>query len=242
MRVRGQRSHRIARGLVASAFTLALAATIGESAGSDETASARQPTSTPPAAPTHRPQRLEFHSEIIRLRIAADTLEVEGEYRFLCPAAASHGAALFYPYPIDSLLGEAHTVSLATRPAHGEWQPAPFKEVERRDGPGRAGARWRLPSCTSDTLEVHTIYRQALAARYARYIVTSTKAWQQPLVRARFEIYLPENAVPRSFSYAFERVDSDDGACYVFETEQFLPDRDIVVEWEIGAPSRDSRH
>jgi hypothetical protein len=84
---------------------------------------------------------------------------------------------------------------------------------------------------TTDTLEIRTIYRQALHSRYARYIVTSTAAWGRPLTHARFEIFLPPGAIPREFSFPFERHLSGGEVFYVFEAKDFLPARDITVYW-----------
>jgi hypothetical protein len=78
---------------------------------------------------------------------------------------------------------------------------------------------------------VHTIYRQALRGSYARYIVTTTKVWNEPLQHARFEIHLPPGAEPMRFSYPFVRQTDERGDYYLYETNDFWPDEDIVVEW-----------
>jgi hypothetical protein len=174
---------------------------------------------------------LRFHSEVIRLRVRADTLEVEGRYRFLSPPDVSRPLALFYPYPEDSLLGDARTLLLESRCGAEAWQPAIYREVERPTTSRAAGARWRLTTCVGDTLEVRTVYHQSLRGCYARYIVTSTHAWHAPLEHARFEIHLPEDAVPVRFSYPFQRVAAETGCYYLYQAARFLPDQDIIVEW-----------
>jgi hypothetical protein len=167
-----------------------------------------------------------FESEVIRLVVQGDSLEVRGLYRFLNRADREVPLALFYPYPVDSLLGEARTVSLqATRIPGG---PAPARIVEAAD---RSGAHWRMSLPPSGALEVRCVYRQLLRGAYARYIVSTTRAWGEPLSSARFEIVLPPGARSPEFSYPFRREQSGEEGLYVFEATRFLPVKDIEVSW-----------
>jgi hypothetical protein len=75
------------------------------------------------------------------------------------------------------------------------------------------------------------MYRQGLRGRYARYIVTSTRFWSRPLRSARFEVYLPSHARPRFFSFPFVRTVSAGRVIFVYEAADFMPDRDILVQW-----------
>jgi len=176
---------------------------------------------------------LAFDSELIRLSVSGDTLTVDGLYRFVAEPGAPR-VSLFYPYPTDSLLGAASTEFLHWRPDSAEsWRPAEFRESQRP-----YGARWILPVAGAAAFEVRTVYRQRLKTRYARYIVTTTAAWGRPLTRARFELRLPPGAALTRASFPFAR--TEDGR-WDFEAEAFLPDEDIVVEWELAgtAPASD---
>jgi len=180
----------------------------------------------PRRGPTATGLPLQFDSELIRLYVAADSLEVDGIYRFLCKPAGFPEMTLFYPYPQDSLLGGARMVRLEARAPRGVWQPARFEET-----PMAHGGRWWVPMDLGDSLEVRCIYRQALRAQYARYIVTTTRHWQRPLSHARFEIYLPKDTSPTRFSFPFRAEQEDGLVYYVYEAEQFMPSQDIIVEW-----------
>jgi hypothetical protein len=181
---------------------------------------------------------MRFDSEIVRLVIEPDTVEVTGHYWLLRDPAYQRELRLFYPYPEDSLLGDARTLSLEWRVPGRAWRDAPFQEVDGMPPvPGTTtpyGARWQIPAAPGDTLEIRTVYRQVLRSSYARYIVTTTRAWQRPLTRARFEIELPPGATPVRFSFPFRWHEEDDGGggYYLYETTRFMPDEDIVVEWE----------
>jgi hypothetical protein len=187
-----------------------------------------------PAADSRFP--LQFESEVVRLFVEPDSVRVEGLYRFACTDAGGSDIALAYPYPADSLMGGARTLYLRARAPGGLWEPAVFTEAPR----GR-GVRWRLPGCTADTMEAHTEYRQARRANHAVYIVTTTRAWGRPLRRARFEVYLPPGATEPRFSHPFEYRAArgpQERPGWVLEARDFLPDREIVVDWNEGAPGR----
>lgn len=167
-----------------------------------------------------------FDSECIRLAVVGDSLEVRGRYVLLCRTPTDHPIALFHPFPRDSLLGGARMVSLLMRAGPGVPAPARWEDL-----PGASGVRWWVPPCPGDSIVAESVYRQKLDAAYAHYVVTSTRVWGRPLRRARFEIRLPAGAVPIDFSFAFERLPGGCATCYVYEAEDFFPDRDIVVRW-----------
>jgi hypothetical protein len=173
---------------------------------------------------------LRFDSEVVRLFIEPDSVRIEGLYRFACAREAGAPLALFYPYPSDSLMGGARTLSLESRAPGEAWEPLRFEEL-----PAGRGVRWWVPACRAETLDVHTEYRQARRATHAVYIVTTTRMWGRPLRRARFEIFLPVRIAgePR-FSYPFQPLaprTPEGWAGYVYEATDFLPEREITVDW-----------
>jgi hypothetical protein len=172
---------------------------------------------------------LSFDSERIRLEVVGDSLEVRGTYILLCRGRGETPIPLFYPFPRDTLLGGFRMVSLEFRTSASDTAGASAGRWE--SVPGIFAVRWWIPPCQSDTLVAESVYRQALRADYARYIVTTTRAWGRPLKRAAFEIRLPAGAEPIEFSFPFERGEGKE-AVYRYEATDFLPDRDIVVRWQ----------
>ena len=181
---------------------------------------------------------MSFDSEIIRLFVEPDTLEVEGIYLLLCDPERIDQVTLFYPYPDREYLGEAHTVLLEARPPGGQWRELRFAEYPGRrslpSGDILGGARWWVPLTLGDSLEVRTVYRQALRDSCATYIVRTTSAWGRPLENARFEIHLPESYVPVEVSFPFRQVHAPEGTYYLYEASKFMPSRDIDVCWRPG--------
>ncbi len=63
---------------------------------------------------------------------------------------------------------------------------------------------------------------------YARYIVTATRPWSEPLRRTSFEVRLPPGALDPQFSYPFRRKGPSERV-WSCEARDFLPSEDIVV-------------
>lgn len=167
-----------------------------------------------------------FDAEWIWIDITSDSVEVRGTFVLLCRETVEESIPLFFPFPPDSLLGEAHMVELRFRDgadssASGRWEELP-------DAPG---VRWWMPPCPGDSIVAEFVYRQEIHAEYARYIVTSARIWGRPLRYAGFEIRLPAGAEPIEFSYPFEQRGVGEQTYYAWETEDFFPDRDIIVRW-----------
>jgi hypothetical protein len=170
-----------------------------------------------------------FDAEWVRLDIESDSLEVRGTFLVLCREPVDESIPVFFPFPVDSLLGRARMVSLAFRTGADPAVPGRWEGI-----PGQSGVRWWLPPCRGDSLAADFVYRQEIRAAYARYILTTARLWGRPLRYAGFEIRLPPGAEPLDFSYPFERREGEEGTSWVYEVEDFFPDRDITVRWKPG--------
>jgi hypothetical protein len=176
------------------------------------------------AAQGRPPDSLHFDSEEILIDVRGDVVEVTGTYHFRVPSGRSTAQPILYPYPQDPLLGMARTLRLELSLADDRWVPIAFEELPPR------GVRWRLPAVASEHMTVRTVYRQAMRSTYARYIVTTTQTWGEPLRRANFEIRLPQGAKNPVFSHPF-RPKGPSVRVWTYEAENFLPREDIVVRY-----------
>lgn len=176
------------------------------------------------AEPDRSAGRLEFDSEEILIDLRGDAVEVTGTYHFRVAGGPVPAQPMLYPYPEDPLLGAARTLRLEWRQPDGRWALLAFEELPPR------GVRWRLPATESGALTVRTVYRQAMRSTYARYIVTTTQAWGQPLRRASFEVRLPPGAKDPTFSYPF-RPKGPSVRVWTYEARDFMPREDVVVRY-----------
>lgn len=182
---------------------------------------------SPMVAVPQNNESLRFDTEIIRIHVEPDSLRIEGHYRFIVPVPRPGIQTLFYPYPADSLLGGARTVSLEWRSGDQPWQALDIRELKKA-----SGARWPVPLPEEGWVEVRTVYKQARLADYGRYIVTTTQNWTHPLRHARFEIHLPTGARPLTFSHPFTYAPDTGENCYLFEANEFYPEDDICFTWQ----------
>jgi hypothetical protein len=189
-------------------------------------ARATRPAGVPASHPIADAFPIVFDAEWVRLDVAGDSLEVHGTFLFLCREPVDEPVPLFFPFPRDSLLGEARMISLGFHAGGETPVPGRWEEV-----PGIPGVRWWIPPCAGDSVVADFVYRQEIREEYARYIVTSARVWGRPLRHAAFEIRLPPGAEPIEFSYPFERRDAGGGNRWAWETEGFFPNRDVVVRW-----------
>ncbi|MBP6875596.1 MAG: hypothetical protein KBD56_05955 [Candidatus Eisenbacteria bacterium] len=174
-----------------------------------------------------------FDSEEIHLRVQSDSLIVDGTYRLICNLGKGT-TYIVYPFPTDPRMGAATPVRMEIRAPGGEW-----KRVSCSALPRGAGLRCRVPLLAKDTLELHAVYRQKLMENYARYIVTSTRAWGRPLRSALFLVTLPEGMELFGASYPFAP-DGENLNRYRFLAENFWPEKDIVIEWQPAEAPPDS--
>lgn len=179
--------------------------------------------------------RLSFDAEDILIDVRGDVVEITGTYHFRISGGPVPAQPMLYPYPQDPLLGAAWTLRLEWRQPDGRWAPLAFEELQPR------GVRWQLPASALTAMTVRTVYRQAMHATYARYIVTTTQAWDQPLRRASFEVRLPPGATDPWFSHPF-RPKGPSVRMWTYEARDFLPREDIVVRYrhQTAQPGRAS--
>ena len=160
----------------------------------------------------------QFVSERVRLSIVPGQLRVHGTYHFV-RGASTEPFAILYPFIQDASQGppEAIRVTIGGR-------PAPFKH--RQGNSIGVSLPFGGGAATACTLQVE--YVQRLAARRASYLVTSTRLWERPLEQAKFELELADSLGRPKSEFPFERIGS---GRYAFTATNFLPERDLVIEW-----------
>jgi hypothetical protein len=166
-----------------------------------------------------------FHSEVVKVRVVPGELTVEGTYVFTNPGDSLR-AAIYYPFPRDSLLGPPQV--LAARITHSAGTP----ETLMTRGDAR-GWQWEMTMAREETCRVLVRYSQSLRARHAAYVLTSTQGWGRPLEHARLEVTLPAGARRPHFSHPFQRLECPDRECmWVLDKTRFMPRVDLLVDWE----------
>lgn len=161
-----------------------------------------------------------FVGERIRMQLTEASFVVDGYYDFE-RGAPGEDLVLRYPFPSDPTFGTPELLHSNVITSRG---PRPMEMVFGPDD-----WRWVLRSSWGRNVSVHIIYRQAMLARHASYVLTSTRDWGRPLRRAMLEVRLPAE-VKADISPRLPRLRTRDGVqiCGA-EFRDWLPEVDLTV-------------
>jgi hypothetical protein len=166
---------------------------------------------------------LDFWRENIAARVvAADTITIDGTYFFRSSTGAAVHTQLFYPFPLDSV--HDYPVRWAARSAAGG---APIVCRESREG-------FFFPVSVEPgaVCSLLITYTQHVRKSQARYILSTTKAWDKPLGPSNYTVTLPSKMTLLFLSYEADTVISSKGqTTHRFFRDNFMPDRDLAFEW-----------
>ena len=143
-------------------------------------------------------------------------LEVRGMYHFKSLASEPLAAAIFYPFPLDSLHPYPDSVDIRGF------------AFQRQD----SGVSFLMQFRPGVEDSFFAYYRQPLKTNSATYIVTTTRKWKRPIDLARFRITVPAGFKDVKLTFKTDSVASSDSAVtYFFTCKKFYPDRDVTVTW-----------
>jgi len=170
---------------------------------------------------------VEFFAEEITLSVDDSSATIEGVYRFRNRTSKQGEYPVVFPFHVDSAstypdLIEAATLGPNARP------------IQVRRNEDRGAAILRVPLMPDTITSWRLRYKQRISGRSARYILTSTQAWGQPLDEATYCIIVPaefENVKvwPEQDSMAFV----GDKVEYWAHEKSFMPDKDMLVTWTL---------
>jgi hypothetical protein len=189
----------------------------------EKPAAASQKPAMPAVLPatSTRQNPVDFIRERVALEVFGDSVTVAGTYWFRVNDSSVQRLPILYPFPVDET---------AEYPSHIELVNSDGKPIEFRDS--RESSSIRLVMDLNAPPEFTVTYTQHLARPEARYILTTTAAWQKPLEHAEFIVSLPERYTMTSLSYDYDTNKLENGRrIYTFSRDNFMPDHDITVQW-----------
>jgi hypothetical protein len=190
-----------------------------------------------PVGPVH------FAREEIAMDVRPGVLEVRGMYHFTCSASAPLVAAVFYPFPLDSLHLYPDSIELRTPTAELQTPNAgvrmPDSEVRRSELAVRSftrrdsGVSFQMRFRPGAEDSFFALYRQPLKANSATYIVTTTRQWKRPIDVASFRVTVPAGFKDVELTFKPDSTrKSDSTVSYFFTRKRFFPDKDVTVTWK----------
>lgn len=167
---------------------------------------------------THRISNpIKFISEEIYMTIDSGKVSISATYYFRNTSNESKSALIFYPFPTDEYHYYSDSISV-------------FGLDYTKNDSGLNFIMKFKPNAV-DTLKV--FYTQKLKANQARYILTTTKHWREPIREARFIIDLPESFSGIYFSYKPDSlIRTTNRVFYYLSKKNFMPKKDLIIIWQ----------
>jgi hypothetical protein len=163
-----------------------------------------------------------FAGERVYMRVTESEFVVDAHYDFE-RGAREEDLVIRYPFPSDTTLGVPELMGADVLTSGGS------RGVDIVFGPD--GWRWVLKSSWGRVVSLHLTYRQAIRARHATYILTSTKEWQRPLGRAVLEVSVPLGVDAEVTPYLPSRGTRDGALIRRAELRNWTPREDLVIRF-----------
>lgn len=174
--------------------------------------------------PAAVPGPVSFYREYVVVEPSAGRTRVVGDYYFRNVTEDSVTVEMSYPFPVDAHHAEPLRIR-AWLVEDDEERPIGFIN----DGDA---IRWRMSFEPRSERRVRVEYVQTISRNHAKYIVTTTKLWGQPIELAEFEFRVQRSLGELEFSFEPDRSEArGDTVIYFAKRVGFLPDRDLEVCW-----------
>ncbi len=164
----------------------------------------------------HSSLPVRFCREEVTITIHSGFVEVEGKYHIKSRAKNRILIEFFYPFPID--------------PTHPFPDSIAIPGYQFTLGDSGLLFQMRFEPGKEDSFSVY--YRQPIKENSCRYIVTTTRRWQEPIDLARFIIHIPLRFQDARLNYSFDsNITQDSVTTYFLNFCRFYPKKDIIINW-----------
>lgn len=162
-----------------------------------------------------------FASEKIEIAVNDGYYEICGDYFFRNLHSTPIKKNLFYPFAIDSNLNYPDSILVINQ----KNEKISFARIKN-------GIYFPIEIPPKKTISYGVIYTQNTTNNKAEYILTTTQKWGRALDKANFIIKIPIEFELKSLSYHFDSKEKvNDFIVYKFHKENFMPKKNLVVEW-----------
>lgn len=166
-------------------------------------------------------QEVTFYQEEITMKIEQDYFYVTGNYYLRTTGDKS--ITLVYPFPSDSLYGEADPIII-----YNLSSDRPIDSLVRK----RNSLAFKADFGENTDIIIMVSYRQKLLGNRAEYILESTKSWGKPFEKADYQLIVPGNMQVLHFSFPpDDSIHTDMEKIYFWTKTNFFPTRNMVFEF-----------
>lgn len=166
--------------------------------------------------------KLNFYKEQITFYLEENVFKVKALYFFSNSTKKDISRTLIYPFPVDdTLYGRIDSVTAINLDSS--------RGALIAYSPQKASIRIDIAAQTTACLKIS--YQQELLSNKAKYILTTTRFWQNPLNEAKYVLHTSSNLQIENFSY---QPDISKKNYYVWKKVNFLPENDFEIEFSIN--------
>lgn len=168
---------------------------------------------------------LEFYKEKITIQIDGYACTLIGEYWF----------RNLFDYPLARMLSYPISANNHLQPANKIQITNISEKKSVKYNRAKEGIYYFLKISPRDSLLLRVEYHQKTPEHIFEYILKSTRAWQRPLRDAEYIVKVPKTCKLKSISIPYNHVKQDHYYLfYLIERKDFLPDKNLVISWEMG--------
>ena len=173
---------------------------------------------------------MRFDREKIEINVAAGHIHVRGLYHYRNRLPLPLSFSLGLPFPVDDLHAAPSSYSV--------WEALPdgsvLREIATRKYHGNVV--FRLFFWPSREKWIGVDYRQQAAAPNGRYILLTTRKWNQSLERGEYVLHLGNSCELVASNYALQKSTDAWEMSYSFARQNFLPAEDWIFSWKPAVP------
>lgn len=165
---------------------------------------------------TRDPLRFAWERVEMEVLPGLDEVEIRGIYRLQNRSDTPNMRRIFFPFAVDDEHPYPSQIHVSTG------------AVNRL----RDGVVFPIEVPADGELEFEVRYRQRTTVPNATYIVTSARAWNDPLDRSILVISGPQGWKPKTTSFPMvQQTDEAGRTTWVADMERFFPDRELSASW-----------
>ncbi len=163
---------------------------------------------------------LSFEAEELKFTLKPGSWEVDGLFYFANYAETTFSGPIFFPVQVDSLCPAPELLTLEI----AQDSAGKCKLLSQ----SKAGFSFNLEVPELHNCTLHLVYRQELKGDVATYIITSARAWGQPLEFASYDLWVDPDLQITQFP--FPPPDQLENP-YHWEFLEFTPDKEFRVRF-----------
>jgi len=164
-------------------------------------------------------QNISFYAEDLNFSLNKANFEVDGLYYFRNLTGTEVKQILFYPFPDIAKYGEITFIKI-----HIEGDTTSMLATQ-----SAKGSLFKVKIPANDKVAYRINYGQKLKSSEAKYIITTTQAWNNPFEFANYSLSFPEIMVVDSVSITPDSTAIEAGLKkYFWQRKNFMPDRDFI--------------